>query len=292
MIAKPLALLALALLVSAAPTARTQEGLQPIPALETRVTDRVGLLDAATRASLEARLTEFETRKGSQIAVLIVPSTAPEAIEQYSIRVVDAWKLGRKGVDDGALLLVASEDRAVRIEVGRGLEGALTDLTANRIIDEIIVPQFRSGDFAAGIAAGLDRMIRVVDGEPLPEPEPGWSDKSGGSFGDLVGLLFFVVLAVSAMLRAILGRFLGSLATGSVIGTVAWFVSGTLLASVGAGVLAFIFALVLGFVPASALSSRGRRGGFGSGHWGGGFGGGGFGGGGGGFGGGGASGRW
>lgn len=292
MIAKPLALLALALLASAAPTARTQEGLQPIPALETPVTDRVGLLDAATRASLEARLTEFETRKGSQIAVLIVPSTAPEAIEQYSIRVVDAWKLGRKGVDDGALLLVASEDRAVRIEVGRGLEGALTDLTANRIIDEIIVPQFRSGDFAAGIAAGLDRMIRVVDGEPLPEPEPGWSDKSGGSFGDLVGLLFFVVLAVSAMLRAILGRFLGSLATGSVIGTVAWFVSGTLLASVGAGVLAFIFALVLGFVPASALSSRGRRGGFGSGHWGGGFGGGGFGGGGGGFGGGGASGRW
>lgn len=288
MIAKPLVLLALTLLASAPPTARTQQGLQPIPALQARVTDRVGLLDASARAALEARLTDFETRKGSQIAVLIVPSTEPEAIEQYSIRVVDAWKLGRRGIDDGALLLVASEDRAVRIEVGRGLEGALTDLAANRIIDEIIVPQFRSGDFAGGIIAGVDRMIRVVDGEPLPEPEPGWSDKSGGSPGDLIGLLFFVVLAVSAMLRAILGRFLGSLATGSVIGAVAWFASGTLLAAIGAGVLAFIFALVLGFVPASALSSRGRRGGFGSGHWGGG----GFGGGGGGFGGGGASGRW
>lgn len=283
--------------LAAGSLARAQAGAQPVPALESRVTDRVGILDAAARATLESRLAEFETRKGAQIAVLIVPSTAPEAIEAYAIRVVDAWKLGRRGVDDGALLLVATDDRAVRIEVGRGLEGALTDLTANRIIDELIVPRFRAGDFAGGIETGVDRMLRVVEGEPLPEPDRGWQGGKGGGLGDLLGMLFVVVLVVSAVLRAIFGRFVGSLVTGGLAGGVAWLVSGAVLAALGAGMFAFILALVLAVMPVGALAAHGRRGG----HWGGGFGGGGFGGGGfgggfggggGGFGGGGASGRW
>lgn len=274
--------------------ARAQEGLQPVPALESRVTDRVGVLDAAARSALESRLADFESRKGAQIAVLIISTTAPEAIEPYAIRVVDAWKLGRRGIDDGALLLVAIDDRAVRIEVGRGLEGALTDLTANRIIDELIVPRFRAGDFAGGIETGVDRILRVVDGEPLPEPDRGWQGGKGSGLGDLLGMLLVVVLVVSAVLRAIFGRLLGSLVTGGLAGGVAWWVSGAVLAAFGAAMVAFILALVLGVVPAGAMATRGRHGR--GGYWGGGFGGGGFGGGfgggGGGFGGGGASGRW
>ena len=141
-----LAALAAALLV-ALPPAASAEALQPIPPLKARVTDVTGTLSAAERESLEAKLAAFEARKGAQIAVLIVPTTKPEEIEQYSIRVVDAWKLGREKPDDGALLLVAIEDHTLRIEVGRGLEGALTDLVSNRIIDETITPRFREGDF-------------------------------------------------------------------------------------------------------------------------------------------------
>src|SRR6185295_10628044 len=126
----------------------------------------------------EQKLAAFEARKGSQIAVLIVPTTRPEAIEPYSIRVVEQWKLGRKGVDDGALLLVAKNDRALRIEVGYGLEGVLPDATANRIIEDIIVPRFKTGDLYAGVDAGVDAMIKVVDGEPLPPPQTQWRSQS------------------------------------------------------------------------------------------------------------------
>ena len=132
--------------------------------------DQTGTLSSDEIDSLEARVRDFEARKGSQIAVLIVPTTQPEEIEQYSIRVAEAWKIGRKKIDDGAILLVAKNDRKLRIEVGYGLEGALTDVTARRIIDEIITPRFRSGDFAGGISAGVDRIIGVIDGEPLPPP--------------------------------------------------------------------------------------------------------------------------
>jgi len=162
----------LALLLALSPwVAAIGQGLQGIPTLERRVTDAADILPAAEEAALEEKLAAFEARKGTQIAVLTVATTAPEEIEQYSIRVVDAWKLGRKGVDDGALLIVAVADRRLRIEVGRGLEGALTDLVSNRIIDETITPLFRAGDYAGGVNAGVDRMIAVVDGEPLPEPE-------------------------------------------------------------------------------------------------------------------------
>src|SRR3954470_1498957 len=141
-----------------------------VPPLTGRVVDRTATLSGSDIASLDRTLKDFEARKGSQVAVLIVPTTQPETIEQYSLRVAEAWKIGRKKIDDGAILVVAKDDRKLRIEVGYGLEGALTDVIAKRIIDEVITPKFRSGDFAGGIIDGVNRIVRVVDGEPLPAP--------------------------------------------------------------------------------------------------------------------------
>ncbi|MCG6932116.1 MAG: YgcG family protein, partial [Gallionella sp.] len=151
--------------------AEVQQDAVKVPLLVQRVTDLTSTLDSRQTQALESRLAAFEAKKGAQLAVLIVPTTKPETIEQYGIRVVDQWKLGRKGVDDGALLLIAKEDHKLRIEVGYGLEGALNDATAIRIIDEIIVPRFRSGDFYAGIQSGLEAMMQVINGEPLPAPQ-------------------------------------------------------------------------------------------------------------------------
>ncbi len=288
--------LLLAVLAAAAVSApgALAQSLQPVPALEARVTDLTGTLTAAQQAQLESRLAEFESRKGAQVAVLIMPTVRPEAIEQFSIRVVDAWKLGREKPDDGALLLVAKDDREIRIEVGRGLEGALTDLVSRRIIDDTILPLFRVGDFAGGIAAGLEQMIRVIDGEALPEPDRGW----GGSakIGELLPFLFAIIFVASVILRAIFGRALGSVATGGVAGAAGYVISQLLPVALGAGVFAFLMSLLLGSTGGGRWSSRPHHGGWGGGGWGGGGfgggGGGGFGGGGGGFGGGGASGRW
>ena len=141
-----------------------------VPPLTGRVVDQTGTLSSGDIDRLTQTLKNLELRKGSQVAVLIVPTTQPETIEQFSIRVADAWKVGRKKIDDGAILVVAKDDRRLRIEVGYGLEGALPDVTTKRIIDEIITPKFRSGDFAGGISAGVDRIIGVIDGEPLPAP--------------------------------------------------------------------------------------------------------------------------
>jgi uncharacterized protein len=257
-----------------------------VPPLSQRVTDITGTLDAQQTQALEAKLAAFEAKKGAQLALLIVPSTQPEAIEQYGIRVVEAWKLGRKGVDDGALLLVAKDDRTLRIEVGYGLEGALNDATAHRIVDEIIVPRFKRGEFYAGIDAGTAAMMQVIDGEPLPEPKRA---AASGKY-DIESLLFVafgLVVAVGGMLRALLGRFPAALLMGGALGLLAWLTVAPLLIAALAGLAAFVFVL---------LGGGGRGfGGFGGGGFGGGsggYGGGGFGGGGGGFGGGGASGRW
>src|ERR1700761_3063384 len=141
-----------------------------VPPLTGRVVDKTATLSSSDIATLDRTLKDFEARKGSQVAVLIVPTTQPETIEQYSLRVAEAWKIGRKKIDDGAILVVAKDDRKLRIEVGYGLEGALTDVTAKRIIDEVITPKFRSGDFAGGISDGVNRIIRIIDGEPLPAP--------------------------------------------------------------------------------------------------------------------------
>ena len=182
----------------------------PVPELRARVTDQTATLDQASTATLEERLKAFEDRTGSQIAVLVISTTEPEEIEQYALRVVEAWQLGREGIDDGALLLVALEDRNVRIEVGYGLEGALTDLVSRRIISESILPGFRSGDIPGGIELGVDRMIAVAEGEDLPEPQSDWDP---GPLAGLRGLLpFLLILAFigGSVLRAVLGRFWGS----------------------------------------------------------------------------------
>ncbi|MBM4221900.1 MAG: YgcG family protein, partial [Gammaproteobacteria bacterium] len=175
----------------------------PVPALTGRVVDGTGTLSAGEQSVLEEKLAALEQRKGSQIVVLLVPTVRPEAIEQFSLRVVEAWKPGRKGVDDGALLLVAKDDREIRIEVGYGLEGAIPDATANRIIDEFILPRFRDGDFAGGIAAGVDRLIGLIDGEALPEPAAGGGP--AGGFGNVLPLVLFVSIVVGTILRRLLG---------------------------------------------------------------------------------------
>src|SRR6202049_3726505 len=156
-----------------------------VPPLSGRVVDQTGTLSSGDIASLTQTLKDLEQRKGSQVAVLIVPTTAPESIEQYSIRVAEAWKIGRKKIDDGALLVIAKNDHKLRIEVGYGLEGSLTDVTSRRIIDEVIAPRFKSGDFAGGIAAGITRIIGVIDGETLPPPAPEASH--GQDFSDWIG---------------------------------------------------------------------------------------------------------
>lgn len=276
------------------------QALQPVPPLQARVTDLTGTLTAAQQSEIEQKLAAFEQRKGAQVALLMVPTTAPEAIEQYSIRVVQAWKLGREKPDDGVLLLVALQDRALRIEVGYGLEGVLPDAIARRIIDDIIKPLFRQGDIAGGVSAGLQQIMKVVDGEPLPPPDRKWRRPVDRLTG-LAPALIFGVLIGGAILRALLGRTLGALVTGGLAGGVVWLVSQILGFAILAGVIAGVVSLVAGI--ASSVGG-GRRGGWGGGlggglgglggggfRGGGGFGGG-FGGGGGGFGGGGASGRW
>jgi uncharacterized protein len=262
-----------------------------VPPLKARVTDLTATLTREQQAGLERMLQEFEARKGSQVAVLMVPTTAPEAIEQYALRVAEQWKVGRKKVDDGAILVVAKDDRALRIEVGYGLEGVLNDATASRIIREIIVPRFREGDFYGGINAGLDRMIRLIDGEPLPEPARTSAPAAQGGWMQLLPVLLVVALIGGAILRAMLGRFLGATATGGAVGLLAWVLAGAVGIALIAGVLAFIFTLGGGGGARHYGGFPGGGIGFPRGRGGGGFGGG-FRGGGGGFGGGGASGRW
>ncbi|MEQ1802786.1 MAG: YgcG family protein [Gammaproteobacteria bacterium] len=264
-----------------------------VPPLTGRVVDQTATLSDAERVALESRLADLETRKGSQIAVLIVATTQPEAIEQFSIRVLDSWKLGRRDTDDGVLLLVAREDRAVRIDVGYGLEGAIPDATANRVIDEYILPRFREEDYAGGIAAGVERLIALVDGEPLPAPE---RQRSGdASLQDVFPVIFILSLVVGGVLRRVLGQFPGALGTGAIAAVVTWLLAGILGLTLLMGLFSFIVALAAGSSGGRwASHPRGRSGGGYGGGFGGGFGGGGggFGGGGGGFGGGGASGRW
>ena len=257
-----------------------------VPPLTGHVTDQTGTLTQEQKAILEQTLTAFEARKGTQLAVLMVATTEPETIEQYALRVAEKWKLGRKKVDYGAILLVAKDDRAVRIEVGYGLEGALSDIVSNRIISETLLPRFKAGDYFGGIQAGAEQMIRVVDGEPLPEPQARQGNAPQG-VQDFVPILFSAALAIGGVLRRIFGRLGGSLVTGAVVTGLAWLVVGTLLYAVLAG-LASMFVTLIG----AGTLLRGVGGFYGGGGGGGGSGGGGFSGGGGGFGGGGASGRW
>ena len=262
-----------------------------VPPLAARVTDLTGTLSPSQRDTLERELQAFESRKGSQIAVLMVATTQPEVVEQYALRAAETWKLGRKGVDDGVLLLVAKDDRELRIEVGYGLEGAIPDAVAKRVISEIIVPYFKQGDFYGGIHAGVSRLIRIIDGEPLPPPQA--RDRSWSGIADLLPVAFIAVMIGGGFLGALLGRLTGAAVSGGIVGVVFWISIGSLIGALAAGVVVFLFTLAAGGSGGRGGSGGWPGGGFGggSGGWSGG-GGGGFSGGGGGFGGGGASGKW
>jgi uncharacterized protein len=295
------ALGALALATALAPV-RAEVPVPPVA----RVTDLTGTLTEAQRAALDAKLAAFEARKGSQIVVLMVPTTQPEDIAEFGIRVGDTWKIGRKSVDeksvdDGLILIVAKDDRRMRIEVGTGLEGAVTDLAANRILEEYLRPSFRAGDFYGGIERAVDRLIGLVDGEPLPAPTRE-SQRSVRGLQGLLPILLVIALIGGPILRSLFGRPVGAAATGGVAGFLTFMLLGTAGFAVAAGAIAFVIALIGGLGGAGWSTGRG---GFGGGFGGGGFGGGGFGGGGfgggggggfsgggGGFSGGGASGNW
>jgi len=272
-----------------------------VPQLTGRVVDQTGTLSSSDIAGLTQKLKDLETRKGSQVAVLIVPTTQPEAIEQFSIRVAEAWKIGRKKVDDGALLVIAKNDRKLRIEVGYGLEGSLTDVTARRIIDEVITPKFRSGDFAGGIDAGLDRIIGVINGESLPVPQPQAShgvDLDIDTISSFAPIAFFGAIFLSGVLRTLFGRLLGSLGTGGAIGILTWVILGSMTLALLSSMAGAVIAFIAGGSASTIPWARGRRGGWSSGSSSGGWSSGSssdsgsFSGGGGSFGGGGASGSW
>jgi len=255
----------------------------PVPPLTGHVIDQTATLSPEQKASLEQTLTAFEARKGSQLAVLMVASTAPEEVEQFALRVAEQWKLGRKKIDDGAILVIAKNDRALRIEVGYGLEGALNDATSKRIISETILPRFKSQDFYGGITAGVAQMIGVVDGEPLPATSQKQTTR-GADLQQYAPVLFIVALALGGVLRAKIGKVPGALVTGGAVGVLAWVIVGALSMAVIAGVIALFVTLT-----GAGMGRHGLGGYLGGGGRGGG---GGFRGGGGGFGGGGASGRW
>lgn len=252
-----------------------------------RVIDQTGSLSAAEINALSQVLAEFEAKSGTQLAVLMVASTAPESIEQTALRVAERWQLGRKKIDDGAILLIAKQDRAVRIEVGYGLEGALNDATAKRIIEQYITPEFRKGNYYSGINRGIEQMIRIAGGEPLP-PVSRRNDSNAPALGQYVPIIFMLALVIGGVLRSLIGRMPGALVTGGVVALVAWFVIGTLVMALVAGAIALLVTLfgggVGGLVGGGGFGGTSSRSG---GSYGGGFSGGG-----GSFGGGGASGRW
>ncbi|NUT17180.1 MAG: YgcG family protein [Cupriavidus sp.] len=281
--------------------AQAQE-LAPVPPLTSPVIDTTGTLDAATKQQLEAQALALQQRKGSQLQVLVVPTTEPEDIAQYAVRAFEQWKIGRKGVDDGVLLVVAKNDRRVRIEVGYGLEGAIPDATSARVIQEYLVPKFRAGDYAGGITEASGALVKLIDGEPLPAPMADHRAQRGGDGGGGWIFALFVAFFVAQVVRGIFGKapsLLRGLLAGGAAGFIAFLISSMLLVG-GLGALIGFFMGLVGVSAGRFARDRGYGGwgggGFGGGGgWGGGGGfggGGGWGGGGGMSGGGGASGSW
>jgi uncharacterized protein len=298
------ALLFVLLGVLAAPWAAAQD-VQPVPLLSGRVIDQTATLTPPQIAALSAKLEAIETQRGAQVVVLIVPTTAPEDIAAYAQRIADAWKIGRRGIGDGLLLVVAKNDRAVRIEVAKTLEGAIPDAAAGRIIGQQIAPAFKAGDYAGGLNAAVDAIGKRIADENLaaPAPKSGAARRNARGFDlqDLAIFLFVGVPIVGGILKAMLGSKLGSLVTGVAVGGIGWWLTASLLIAAGAGIVALFLVGVMGMggrgggiggpiIWGGGGGFRGGGGGFGGG---GGGGGGGFSSGGGGdFGGGGASGRW
>ena len=291
------AVLATGLLVSLVVPVQAQSVL-PVPALSGRVIDQTGTLDAAQVAELNGKLAALEEKKGSQVVLLLVPTTAPEDIASYANRIANEWKIGRRDVGDGVLLIVAKNDRTLRIEVAKTLEGAIPDLAAKRIIDGAITPRFKNGDFSGGLLAGVDQIAALVSGEPLPEPDAvsGMQNVDSNTLSNLFVFFVFALPIGASVLRGIVGRKFGALATGGIAGVLVFVFTASVLIAGVAGVAAIAYALFAGIAMPRGGSggSHGRWGGGGGGGWGGGSsGGGGFSSGGGGnFGGGGASGRW
>jgi len=270
-----------------------------IPRFDSPVVDVTGTLDAASKQRIEQQALALQQRKGSQLQVLVVASTAPETIEQYAVRAFESFRLGRKGVDDGVLLVVAKDDRKVRIEVGYGLEGAIPDITAGRVIQEYLVPKFRQGDYAGGIIDASAQLVKLIEGEPLPEPV---ADNSTGP--DRGGEWLFALVAaffVASFLRNVLGGVpagvRGMLCAGGA-GFAALLLSSLLLVGGFGAAIGFLIGIVSGGGGGRYARHRdwggfgGGGGGWGGGSSGGGSSGGGWSGGGGMSGGGGASGSW
>lgn len=267
---------------------------QAVPPLSAHVMDSSATLTAAQTQALESKLSDFEHQRGTQIVLLLVPTTQPEDIASYANRVANSWKIGRREVGDGVLLVVAKNDRKVRIEVAKTLEGAIPDLAAKRVIDQAITPRFKQGDYIGGLDAGIEQLMKLVSGESLPAPRAEPASEPGGF--DWMNLAIFAFIAVpllGSVTRRLLGPKLGALATGSAVGVIALFITASLLIASLAAVAALLFTLFANLSRHASNSgwSGGRQGGsWGSGSSGSG---GGFGSGGGGdFGGGGASGDW
>lgn len=295
------ALIAILLIAIGIPPAGAQP-LRAVPALNARVIDETGTLGATELQSLQARLAAMEQRHGSQVVVLMVPTTTPEDIAAFANRVGNAWKIGRKEVGDGVLIVVAKDDRRMRIEVAKALEGAIPDIAAARIIDGAMKPRFREGDFAGGLLAAVDQIDARIAGESLPAPQGPGQGRGGqmqdeGSLSDLAIFLFFGVMVAGPVLRRLLGQRLGGLAMGGGVGLLAFVVTSSLLLAAAAAVAALLYTWIFAGRNMPIVGHGGQHGG-GRGGWGGGWGsggspGGGFGSGGGGdFGGGGASGDW
>jgi uncharacterized protein len=268
-----------------------------VPALTAHVVDTTGTLSTEQRAQLDAKLAAFEQSRGSQVVILLVPSTQPEDIASYANRVANTWKIGRKGIGDGLLLIVAVTDRKVRMEVAKTLEGAIPDLATKRIIDEAVTPRFKQGDYASGLDAGVTRIMGLITGEALPAPAQAHSAGLGDfDWMDLGIFMFIAVPVVGAVTRGIFGTRLGAVATGGIAGGIAMVITTSLLISVLAGVVALMFSLISNLPGKRSSGWHSGGGGWGSGgssgSGGGGFGGGFSSGGGGDFGGGGASGDW
>lgn len=274
------------------------QALQPVPALTARLIDQTQTLSPEQAAAIESRLREIEEKSGSQVVVLIVPSTSPEDIAPYAYRVASTWKIGRKDVGDGLLIVIAKNDRRMRMEVARALEGAIPDLAASRIIEQQMGPHFRQNDYAGGILAALDQVAARIAGEQLPPPTSSTPSQTSQSV-DLEGLaifLFFAVMVIAPVIRRIFGRKMGSAIVGGGAGFLAFIFTTSLILAGAAGVIALLVTLLANGSGGGGRGGGGPfigGGGFGGGRGGGGFGGGGFSSGGGGsFGGGGASGSW
>lgn len=266
--------------------------LVAVPPLTGHVVDQAGLLQATQAEALANRLRQFEQQHGSQIVVLIVPTVQPESIEQFSIRVFDAWKIGRKQANDGILLVVAVRDRKLRIDTGYGLEGAIPDAVAKRIVAERIAPQLRAGDPYAGLLAGVEQIMKLIEGEQLPPVKRAQTAQTGqGDFGELLVMGIVAATIVGGVLSLVLGRFFGGLATAGLVSAIAWLMTGSLIVMIASAILVFLYVLVTAGRGGSPWGGWGGGAGWGGGGWGSG-GGGGWGGGGGSAGGGGASGEW